>query len=322
MRACLWARQAVIAAACVWAVPRPAVADPARPPQQSGAPVTLTAIGDRLVISGDDPAAVERAYELARMLVEDKTQESRAFHLQYADATEVAPVLDEWFNGPPKRSSNPALSPLVAALMQRGRGGRNAPPPPPPPPPPRVHVVAVPESNSLLVRGSALDLLSVQHVLETALDVEPGEVGATMKPFVIGPLHYAVATEVVRVLKDVYQQDLDQATVRSSRRAARGRRPGQPLDPSGRPRPISLTLAADDRTNSVVGMAPGSMEADLRALIGVLEDKARVDTKVTELVPPIGIDPDLFQQVITAIQAKLPTTNSPRTGSPTPPRGR
>jgi hypothetical protein len=212
----------------------------------------------------------------------------------------------------------------LAALAQRGRGGRTPTPPAPPPEPPRIRVVAVPESNSLLVRGTALDLVSVQHVLETALDVEPGDAAALQKPFVIGPLQFAVATEVVRVIKDVYQQELDQSTVRGARRAAgRGRPPQQPLDPSGRPKPVTLTIAADDRTNSVVGMAPGPTAAAIRQIVEVLEEKARVDTKAVELVPANGIDPTLLSNVLDAIQAKPPataTTTPPRTGGSTTPR--
>jgi hypothetical protein len=346
MRSFLSARRALVAA-CVGLVPGlalagppaapvrpdpagklPAKAAPAAPTKTAPGrmagrpPVTLTAVGDQLVITGDDPAAVARAYELARLILVDKGQEYRAFHLQYANATDVARVLDEWFNGPPKKTTGLALSPLLAALAQRGRGGRNAPPPPPPEPP-RVRVVAVPETNSLLVRGTALDLVAVQRVIESAIDVEPGDSAAAMKPFVIGPLRYAVATEVVRVLKDVYQQDLDQGTVPGARRATRrGRQPQQPLDPSGRPKPVTLTIAADDRTNSVLGMAPGPMAADIRKVVGVLEEKARVDTKSVELVPANGIDPNLLRDVLDAIQAKPPAATAPPRagGSTAPPR--
>jgi len=338
MRAVLWTQRAMIAVACVWVAPRLAVARPWRPPARQPvpavapgrpasnpaakapvAPVTLTAVGDQLIIKGDDPAAVARAYELARMILADKGHAYRAFRLQYADATEVARVLEEWFNGPAKKQSQPAINPLWMALAQRGRGGRGTSPTPPAPPPgpPRIRVVADSENNSLLVSGTILDLVAVQRVLESAIDIEPGGSDAAMKPFIIGPLHSAVATEVVRVLKQVYQQDLDQATVPGARRAARTRRPGQPLDPSGRPRPVTLTITADDRTNSVIGMAPGSMADDVRKIVRVLEEKAQVDTKAVEIVPPAGIDPDLFRDVLDAIQSRPPAAGAPRPGGST-----
>jgi hypothetical protein len=327
MRVLHWTNRAVIAAVCVWVAPRLAVARPWRPPTRQPsqavaadnpdpagpasktpkagaavgpAPLTITVVGDQLRITGD-PAAVARAYELGRMILEDKGQSFRAFRLQYANATEVAGVLEEWFNGPPQRQ--PAINPW-AALALRGRGGRSGPPAPPPQPP-RIRAVADTENNTLLVRGSLLDLVAVQRVLETAIDVEPGDSEAAMKPFVIGPLRHAVATEVVRVLKGVYQQDLDQATVGG--RLRRGRRPVHPLDSSGRPRPVALTITADDRTNSIIGMAPGPIADGIRKIVGTLEDKARVDTKSVELVPTNGIDPELLHEVIDAIQSRPPT---------------
>ncbi len=350
MRALFWTNRAVIAAAFVCVGPRLAVARPPRPPGRQPvravtadkpgptgpaakspragsaarpAPVTLTAVGDQLVIAGDDPAAVARAYALARFILEDKGQVYRAFRLHYADATEVARVLDEWFNGLPKSQRPPAVNPLLAALALRGRGRRGGPPTPPPPPPepPRIRIVPDPENNTILVRGTALDLISVQRVLESAIDIEPPDSQAARKPFVIGPLQYAVATEVVRVLKEVYQQDLDQATVRGARRAAFGRRPSQPLDPSGRPKPVTLTITADDRTNSIIGMAPGPIAADIKKVVGVLEDKARVDTKAVELVPAEGIDPTLLQSVLDAIQARPPAAAAQRPpAAPSPSR--
>lgn len=322
MRVPHWTRRAVLAAACVWAVPHPAVAADRPVPKTPDAaapsgrpPVTLTAVGDQLVITGDDPAAVARAYELARMLLDNKGQVYRAFPLQYVDASEVASVLDEWFNGP--RKSQTAVNPLLAALAMRGRGRRGAPPPPPPEPP-RIHVVADPKTNTVLVRGTALDLIAVQRVLQTAIDVPPGESEAAMKPFVIGPLQYAVATDVVKVLKDVYQQDLDQATVRGGYR--RRGRPMQPLDPSGRPRPVTLTITADDRTNSIIGMAPGKIADGVKKIVGIFEEKARVDTKVVQLVPSAGIDPELLQDVIEAIQIKPTTAATPQRRGATPSR--
>ena len=71
-------------------------------------------------------------------------------------------------------------------------------------------------------------------------------------------------------------------------------------------------------------MAPGPMAADIRQIVGVLEEKARVDTKAIELVPANGIDPNLLSSVLDAIQAKPPTTNTttaPPRGGSTSPRG-
>lgn len=309
-----WTCPTLIVAAGLWVAPL-AAADP--PPADPPPPVTLTPAGDRLIISGDDPAAVARAYQLARLLLDSEGETYRVFQLEYADADEVGRVLDEWFNGPRPA----AVNPLLAALARRGRRGRDNQPPPPPPDPPRIRIVPASESNSLLVRGNVLDLMAVQRVLESTIDVPPRDAAATEKPFVVGPLKAAVATEVVRVIQDVYQQHLDQSTLPGARRGRRGRRPAQPLDATGRPKEVTLSIAADERTNTVVGMAPGPLADDIRKLIGVIDREARDDTQAVQLVPTSGLDPAVFQDVLEAIQATPPAAgSSERRGSNLPGR--
>jgi hypothetical protein len=325
MRFSPWTHRAVIAVVCVWIGPRVAVGFPWRLPPNpnranatrrtapAGTP-TITVVGDRLVISGDDPKKVALAYDLARLILEDKGQSYRTFRLQYASATELAQVLEEWFNGPPK----PAPNPLASLMMIRGgRGVR--PTPPEPPKPPRVHVVAEPATNSLIVRAGTLDLVSIDHLIRDALDVAPTDTDASTKPFIIGPLQNAVATEVVRLLKEVYLEDTDQTRGRSGR----GRPRPQPLDPSGRPKPILLSIAADDRTNSIVGMASESMAAGIRKVVAVIEAKSHGDQKTAELVPVPGVDPSVVQQVLDAIQYRPPVAQpSSRSTSAIPPSRR
>jgi hypothetical protein len=318
MRLSPWTNRAVIAFACIGVAPGIAAAFPWRPAARSapasnrpnvnrrqnaatGMP-TITAVGDRLVITGDDPQKVALAYELARTLLSDKGQTYKAFRLQAADATEMAQVLDEWFNGTQPQA--PVTNPIAAALLARAaRNVRNARPAEPPPPP-RVHIVADPTTNALLVRASALDLITVGRLIQS-MDVESSDAPVAMKPFIIGPLKYAVATEVVSILKDVYQEDTNQTRGRSGRSRPRP----QPLDPSGRPKPVLLSIAADDRTNSIVGMAPGTMGEDIRKVVAVIEEKSRTDDKAVQLVPSQGIDPILLEQVIEAVQAR-PTAPS------------
>src|SRR5262249_12898226 len=151
---------------------------------------------------------------------------------------------------------------------------------------PRVRIVAEQSSNSLLVRAKPLDLITIRQMLKTVIDVGPGDSKAVMKPFFIGPLQYAVATEVVLILKEVYRESTNQA-------ASQGLSGGfglpfggpfgggglfggrqQPLDALGRPKQVSLSITADDRTNSIVGMATELMAKDIGKVVEVLEEKA------------------------------------------------
>jgi type II secretion system protein D len=192
--------------------------------------------------------------------------------------------------------------------------------------------VAEQSSNSLLVRANALDLVTIQNLLDTVLDVGPGDSKAVMKPFFIGPLQYAVATEVVLILKEVYREYTNQAASQGIAGGTIGFGPfgggfgafgggrQQPLDSLGRPKQVSLSIAADDRTNSIVGMATELMAKDIGKVVEVLEEKAKDSTKVVQLVNTKGVDPSMVQDVLDAIQGRTPTNRqgmgSPFGGSP------
>ena len=77
---------------------------------------------------------------------------------------------------------------------------------------------------------------------------------------------------------------------------------------------MTLSIAADDRTNSIVGMATELMAKDIEKVVEVLEEKAKDSTKVVQLVPTRGIDPLLVQEVVDAIQGRTPANRSRQQG--------
>jgi hypothetical protein len=244
--------------------------------------LTLTPVGDRLVITGDDPAKVALAYDLARMLVKGQGNEPyKVFRLRNANAADAARVIGEWFNGvAPVGDSDPARSAAAAAK-------------------PRVRIVAEQTSNSLLVRASAMDLMSIQRILETVIDAGPGDSKAVMKPFFIGPLQNAAAAEVVAILKEVYREQTGPSA--ADRFGELVARPS--ADATGRPKTVTLTLTADERTNTVVGMATELLATEIQNVVGILEERSLNAKKVVQLVPTEGVDPSLVQEVLAMIQA-------------------
>src|SRR5205823_3618574 len=123
------------------------------------------------------------AHELARLILSQKGHVYKVFRLQNANAPEVARVLNEWFN-PQQQQQQQPRNPFQFQFPGGAFGGRQ---PETPPEPPRVRIVAEQTSNSLLVRANALDLVTIQNLLDTVLDVGPGDSKAVMKPFFIGP---------------------------------------------------------------------------------------------------------------------------------------
>ena len=293
----------------------------AQPPATRADPggLTITAVGDRLIITGDDPKQVALAHELARHIISNQGQVYKVFRLQNSNAVEVARVLNEWFNGTRPQTQSEPLNPFAAFGPGGGSiGGRASEPAPGKP---RVRIVAEQTSNSLLVRANALDLITIQSLLDSVLDAGAGDSKAVMKPFFIGPLQYAVATEVVAILKDVYRESTNQAANLGGGGLGGGfggpfGGPGvagfggggrQPLDALGRPRQVTLTITADDRSNSVIGMATELMAKDVRAVVAVMEGRARDARKVVQLVPTAGVDPAVVRDVFEAIQGRAHT---------------
>ncbi len=304
--------------------------NPAEEKKSSGGGLIITAIGDKLYITGNDPKVVALAADLARMIVSTKGETYQVFKLSNANAVEAARVLNEWFNPPAPQQGRGGNNPLAQLFGGGGGGGRGgfggggadpaAAAAAADAAKPRVRIVAEQTSNSLLVRANMLDLLTIKNMLETVIDTGPGDSKAVVKPFSIEPLQYAVATEVVAIIQQVFRESTNSASSQGG--ASGGFSLGgfggfgggggggrqQPLDALGRPKQVTLTIAADDRANSILGTATELMATDIKAMVQIMEENAKDSTKVVTLVGTKGLDPTLVQQVMDAIQGRSPTT--------------
>src|SRR5262249_3706355 len=120
--------------------------------KSEGPELTITAVGDRLIITGDDPKMVALAHDLAQWIIKGKGEAYEVYRLENANAAEAARVLNEWFNGQ-QQQQNRNQNPFQFQFPQFGRQQDT------PPVEPRVRIVAEQSSNSLLVRAKPLDLI-------------------------------------------------------------------------------------------------------------------------------------------------------------------
>jgi type II secretory pathway component GspD/PulD (secretin) len=147
----------------------------------AGKPVTLSAIGDKLIAASDDAEALALVQQLARLYQSPPSKgDLTVLPLKHGSAVEVARVLDEAFNG---RAGTGKTSPRQE----------------------RVRIVPDRASNALLVRATPLDLLVIREVLARTLDV-PSDGGDAVRTYFLGPLRHARADEVVKVLRELYRQ--------------------------------------------------------------------------------------------------------------------
>ena len=209
-RSKLWScvRQALLASAPLFfaslALPGTARGDDPTPgvptpkPGNANAPVRIVVSGDRLVVTSDDPEALALVQQLVRALTADNAAaDFTVIRLKNARAADAAKILDELYNGP---TQQPNLPPAAFGFLRPGStapaAGQR---------PTRIRVVADSGSNSLLVRARPLDLLGIQHLLASAIDVAETDSAAVQRTWVLRPLKHADAGEVARTLRDVYR---------------------------------------------------------------------------------------------------------------------
>jgi len=119
------------------------------PKLSKGKEITLMALGNKLIVTTDDPQAMNLIVDIVRLCEEPTTIcDFEVIPLKFARAIAVAQVLDEAFNGP------------------RGKGGfsSNARVE-------RIRIVADPSANLLLLRAHQLDALTIRNLVERSLDV-------------------------------------------------------------------------------------------------------------------------------------------------------
>jgi general secretion pathway protein D len=291
--------------------------DPQAPQQQQPKKkptITITPSGNKLIVVSDDPEAQQLVQELTRLLTQRSSSDAdfEIIKLKNADAVQAAKTLDEYFNGPRQDVQQ----------QQRNRGfqfpGFAGMPQPAQTPPaePKVRVVADPGSNSLLVRANPLDMLTVRTIVEKSIDAQDTDSRAVQKTWPMIKLFYARATDVANVIKDVYRESMNNNPspgTLGGRRAAVFTALGggiQNVDANGNPRGVTLSVAADDQTNSLIVHCNDALHAEILELVKQFELSAKDTTRVIQLVPIKGIDPTLLQTAIDAIQGRPVARNN------------
>ncbi|MEI7688455.1 MAG: secretin N-terminal domain-containing protein, partial [Planctomycetota bacterium] len=246
------------------------LADPAaeaKPARLQGKPVTITAFGNKLIVLSEDPQALALVQELVRLMTKTEAGEGdfEVIRLKNANATEIARIIDEAFNGskqggqqgggrggaPGGGGFNPisALTGGLGGMLQSAIGGSPAQRVE------RVRIVADPATNSLLVRATPLDMLTIRNILSKSLDTGETDSNAVARTWMIGPLKHANASEVANVIQSVYRENLNV----NSQQARVGGMPGFGFPFGGQQQQpqrqnsttFSLSVGIDQRSNSL-----------------------------------------------------------------------
>ncbi|HEV3262770.1 MAG TPA: secretin N-terminal domain-containing protein, partial [Gemmataceae bacterium] len=278
-------------------------------PGKKNAPVTITAFGNRLIVTSDDPQALRLVQELTRLLTQAPKDagDFEVIHLEHGNAADVAKVLDEAFNGTKAQATTnqPQFPPFF---------GNRGPAEPAKASEDRVRVVADTGTNSLLVRATPLDMLTIRRLLDQTLDTDQVNASGNTKTYII-PLEFAHAADVADVIRDVYREHMNTNPLPGQVGGFGGFRflAAQAASNSNG-KPVDLSVGVDSRTNSLVVSCSANMYKDIKKLAAQLDKGSKDTTRTVRVVPLKGVDPALVQRALDAIQGRRTTTGTGTSG--------
>src|SRR5262249_47955215 len=137
--------------------------------------LTLTAMGNKLIASSDDPQVLALVQDLARLLTQTGSDgDFEILRLRWSDPAGIAKVLDEMFNTPSTKGAR------------------------------RVRIIAEPATNSVLVKASPMDL-AIIHAVVKHIDAAEQDSKVEIKTWIMGPLKNAAANDLAKVVREVYR---------------------------------------------------------------------------------------------------------------------
>jgi type II secretion system protein D len=303
--------------------PQPPPTPPADP---NAKPVTITAVGNKLIINSDDPRVMQYVQEVVNAMTKTGGDgDFKIVKLNNANATDAARVIDEFFNGKQQGQPGGGGSPMErfargggfgmnqAMMMQQqqqqgGGGGSSLN---------KVRVVADPGTNSLIVRATPLEMVAVDQMVK-ALDA--GDESQASMQVHRKKLTHAIASEVAYVLESLYRDYVGEGSRRgnvggfsgfsfggfnsfaglggNSRALLRG------TDANGSIRPNPLSVSVDERTNTLLVLCNDTLFKQIEKLVDELELEAAGAVKSVRVVQVKGVDPTVVQQAIEIFQGQ------------------
>ncbi len=296
------------------------------PPAPGKKPLTITVANGRLILTSEDPEVLDLATQLARLLTDQKAGEAiyEVIRLKNVAAEDAAKVISEIFNGPAQPAPatggggrGGGFNPLALLGSMAGIGGGTTAVTPTPG---RVRVVAEKNSNSLIVvKASPLDLLTIRSLLASAIDSDEAPEGGVVRTYMI-PLKNASATDIAARIKELYPVGSATTSAPQQRSpfpfAFGGQQPASsPSSPTA-----SLTVGADEQSNTLMVRCSAAMYEELKLLCEALDDKAKDSADLIQIVPVRnGVSPTQISQALDALMGKSTAVPSrPTTGTTTP----
>ena len=292
-------------------------------------PVSITLLGDELLLSSSDPAALDRLEELisSTMRVIPPSTAWTVFPLQASDATETAAMLEQLipdanvsvvsssagggFGGMMGGMQNLGSSMMsMTGLDSLGTSSSG------------LKIVPEPNLNALMVSGPKS---KVQEVEEWLKVLDATEWPNSLRDRVPGriPVEYADVSEIHAIVRDVYKDYLEdnQAQSRAGANALAamfgGGRGGGGNDRNQRRPDIRMTLAVDANTNTLIVSASDSVFREVETLVHQIDEAARESKRTVRVVALQNTSSAVIQQALGSLMPKVKVSSSSTRSSST-----
>lgn len=278
--------------------------------------IVITVLGDDLLLTSDDPEALDRLEELLDSLQQTLPYRARwtIFYLQAADATEAAEMLAQIFPSSSVASTAASTGSSVFGSLANsfsdignslvdatGLGGLGQSPQ-------TLRVIPDVRSNSLLISGPDAVLQDVWAMLSVLDSNDIPESFREMQQRTISLL-YANIDNVAGIIRDVYKPLME------SRDA--GRQQQNPFAAmlgaggnSKATKSVRMTLGVDRQTSSLIVSSSQDIFEDVKELAETLDKNAMSANRRIRVVELKSVDPEVVQKSLTGLFPRISTSAS------------
>jgi len=168
----------------------------------------------------------------------------------------------------------------------------------------------VPETrlNALIVRGSAADLDAVEQLLDILDQSDPPETEVASRPKLI-PVVHASASEIANVVRTVYPTRIEGSSGQANRqpnpedflKLLRGGNKGGGGSKRSEPTQTKMSIGVDERSNSLVVVAPPPLFQEVEALVTLLDTSSEASKETVKIVTLHRANPAAVKTALSAV---------------------
>ncbi len=291
--------------------------------QTDGPPVTITVIGDELMLSSNDEEALDRLEELLDSLQQSLPYRTTwtVFYLQSADASEAADMLSQIFpsssvatttastGGSFFGSLGNSFSSLGSSLADAtGLGGLGSDPM-------TMQIIPDVRSNSLFISGTDSMLRDVREVLRILDSDEIPESLRDMRPRTI-VIEYGDIDAIASIVRDVYKPLMEPPAGNNNGRGG-GQNPLAALMGGGggnEAERIKMTLGVDRQTSSLIVSSSEDVFNGVRDMVKTLDENARSANRMISVVQLKNADAAMIQSSVSTLLPRVTVSTSSTSG--------